>query len=309
MQVMSVKDSDGRQLLKKSFTTKLQAVKLAANTIPAARSGYKGGQVTIPLSYLKRKIEDGENLTCTINAVTGDGASTKLVFSEIVDLTATIPLTMTRTWEENRGILTVRVTNVNAMDIESIGCSCSYTYNGKNYSVPAISKSIVLNGTSTFNFYPPIGLPLKLVAKAEDEYNRKGSTSQSNITLNASGYRLNAVSDRTICGVGWGEPSFTINSVPQYETALPYGRNKNVIFYGNGDTTTINFTTKIVDKPNLYGSSYARKSGWDKVRGNQGIYYFRSNKGDMFKVGITSFNISKTEKDIYEVSVEMVEVV
>ena len=88
------------------------------------------------------------------------------------------------------------------MDVESVDCSCSYTYNGKSYSVPAVAKTVHLQGTSYFYFYPPIGLPLKLVAKAEDEYNRNGSVTRTNYTVNASGYRLNHVKDRSICGVG-----------------------------------------------------------------------------------------------------------
>ena len=88
------------------------------------------------------------------------------------------------------------------MNIEALGMSCSYSYNGKAYSVPAIAKSVNLTGTSTFYFYPPIGLPLALIAKAEDQYNRKGSVSVTNYTVTAKGYRLNKVNDRSICGVG-----------------------------------------------------------------------------------------------------------
>lgn len=50
-----------------------------------------------------------------------------------------------------------------------------------------------------------------------------------------------------------------VSSARALETSLPYGREKNVIFYGAGDTTNISFSATIVDKDNCYGGDLARK--------------------------------------------------
>jgi hypothetical protein len=73
---------------------------------------------------------------------------------------------------------------------------------------------------------------------------------------------------------------------------LPYGRNRNVIFYGKGTETDISFSATIVDEAGMYGGDYARKRAWDSLRNNQGLYWFRTNRGEMYKVGVTSVNTS-----------------
>lgn len=50
-----------------------------------------------------------------------------------------------------------------------------------------------------------------------------------------------------------------MDSKQQMETALPYGREKNVAFYGIGDTTSITLTGLIVDKEGTYAEAYSRK--------------------------------------------------
>jgi hypothetical protein len=58
----------------------------------------------------------------------------------------------------------------------------------------------------------------------------------------------------------------------------------------------------------MYGGDYARKRAWDKLRNNQGLYWFRTNNGDMYKVGVTAVNTSHDWKTLYELEVDMVEV-
>jgi hypothetical protein len=109
--------------------------------------------------------------------------------------------------------------------------------------------------------------------------------------------------------VAWGNPRWDLSSSPQYETALPYGRAKNIAFYGGGYTNQIAFTATILDREGMYGGTYARKQGWDNVRNNQGVYVFRSATGDLYQVALTDVQISHEDKDLYEVTVSMVEVV
>ena len=311
IQVNSIKDSAGRELLKKDFTSAVQSAYLTSQTSPTPRAGYQGGQVLIPMSRLKRRIVVGETLTLGVNFTTGDGAPTPLTSGTVIEPRRDIPMTINRTWDEERGLLTVTATNNDSVRLADVCCNVSYTYNGKSYSAAAVSvsKNLAAGGTSTFYFFPPIGIPLTLYIKEEDVLDYKDAETAQTFTVTAKGYRFNKTNSLSICGVAWGNANYEINSEPQFETALPYGRNNNVIFYGQGNTNSITFGATLVDKENCYGGSYARKLAWDTVRNNQGVYYFRTNKGDMYKVGMTSVNLNHETKDLYELQVEMLEVV
>lgn len=194
------------------------------------------------------------------------------------------------------------------MALTSIGCGVSYTYNGKAYAIAPTSKSVNLTGTSTFKFLPPIGIGLTITVKEEDAEDYK-DVETATITPTAKGYRLNKENSPTTCGVLWGAPKYEMASKQQMETALPYGREKNVAFYGMGDTTTITLSGLIVDKEGTYAESYSRKRAWDNVRNNQGVYYLRSSRGDMYKVALQNVNISHDKRDLYNLSASMTEVV
>ena len=112
-----------------------------------------------------------------------------------------------------------------------------------------------------------------------------------------------------IGAVAWGNPSLEVSSEKPFETSLPYGRDKNVIFYGAGDTTEISFSATIVDKADCYGGELSRKQAWDTIRNNQGVYYFRTSKGEMYYVGLRSVGISNEDIQPYALSVDMVEVI
>ncbi len=311
VKVNSIKDSQGRELLRKAFTSGVDAAYLTSETTPTPRTGYQGGQVLIGMNRLKRKVEVGETLTLGVNFVTGDGAPTALASGTVIEPRRDISMAVNHTWDEDRGLLTVTATNNGSITLADVGCNVSYTYNGKSYGAAAVSvtKNLEVGGTSTFYFYPPIGIPLTLNVKEEDELDYKDSEPTQTFTLSAKGYRFNKIDSLTTCGVAWGDVSYEISAAPQFETALPYGRDSNVIFYGQGTTNTIGFTATIVDKDNCYGGSYSRKSAWDTVRNNQGVYYFRTSQGDMYKVGLTGVNISHDKKDLFALKVDMLEVV
>lgn len=309
--VNSIKDSAGRELLKKSFTAGVQAAYLTAETTPMPREGYQAGQVIVAMNRLKRRIRVGETLTFDIKFTTVDGAPTAFSSGTVIEPTRDIPMTVNRSWDEETGLLTITATNNGNFDLADVGANVSYTYNGKDYSAAAVTvnKNLGAGETSTFSFFPPIGIPLTLYVKEEDILDFKDSEEPDTFTVSAKGYRFNKIDSTEICGVAWGEASFDIDSTPQFETSLPYGRNNNVIFYGQGNTNTISFKATLVDKDNCYGGEYGRKLAWDTIRNNQGIYYFRTNKGDMYQVGITGVKLSHQIKDMYALSVDMVEVV
>lgn len=307
IKVNSIKDRNGRELLKKSYTAGLGVATLTSQTIPASRPGYQGGQVDIGMERLKRKIVAGESLTLDVSFVTVDGTATKLKSGTVIEPLAALPITTSTKWDELKGVYTVMATS--GTNLNDIGCSISYIYNNKQYSIAPVKKEIDLNGTSTFYFYPPIGIDITPTVKAEDSLDNKDYRTLTTTTLRANGYRFNKVDDIDMVGIAWGEASYQISSQPVFETSLPYGREYNVIFYGEGNTNELSFSATIVDKEGCYGAQYQRKLAWNTISNNQGIYVFRSSKGDMYKVGLKKVQLQSNKNNLYQLSVDMVEVV
>ena len=307
--VNSIKDSQGRELLKKSFTTGVQVANLTNQTTPTPRTGYSAGMVVIPIGKLKRKINSSEVITTDIRFTTADGAPTVFSGGTVIEPTRNIGMNITYTWDEVKGVLIVSAEKTDSTALVNIGCNISYTYNGKAYAIGAFKEDIDLTDTSLFYFYPPIGIPVNINVKEEDASDFKDVETPITVTLNASGYRLNKKDNSNICGIAWGNADYSIQSTPKFETDLPYGRDKNIIFYGEGTETEMSLNATIVDKDGCYGGASAKKAAWDEVKNNQGIYYFRTNKGDLYEVGVIGANITHNTKDFYELSVNMVEVV
>lgn len=307
--VNSIKDASGRELVKKPFTTRIEYATLDSGTLPEARTGYTGGKINIPLGNLKRRIEVAEVLSGDIEFKTVDGAITKMELGEVQEPHRDIELSMSYTWDEELGLLKVSVINVDEVEIIELGCNITYIYHNKVYALPPIAEEIDLEDTSFFWFYPPIGIPFDIHAKAEDEDNIKDDTDILNASVSARGYRMNKADSLTIGAVAWGNPELEVKSQRQMESALPYGREKNIVFYGLGDTTEIGFSAVIVDKANLYGGELSRKEMWDTVRNNQGVYFFRTSKGEMYKVGLREISIVNDGNNMYLLNVDMVEVV
>ena len=256
--INSIIDADGRELLRKPYYSPLEVATLTENTTPTPRSGYSAGMLTIPLSRLKRAIQAAETLTTDIRLLTDLEVPTKLNVRTVIDPRRDVPVTLSTSWDEGCGILTVTATNDGTVALTSIGCGVSYVYNGKRYAIAPISKSVNLTGTSTFKFLPPIGLALTVTVKEEDAEDYK-DVETTTVTPTAKGYRLNKENAPTTCAVLWGAPQWEMDSKQQMETALPYGREKNVAFYGKGDTTSITLTGLIVDKAGTYAEAYSRK--------------------------------------------------
>lgn len=308
--VSSIVDDDGRELLYKEFTAGVQRIVLDSTTLPAARTDYRGGMVVVPIDKIKRKVEANETLALTVNFVSEDGASIPILESgTVVQQTRVMSIGVTTNWDQVKGVLQVTAANSNAVPLVGIGCNVSYTYNNKEYSLSPIVEDINLASTSHFYFYPPIDTLISVHIKMEDEDDYKGVYDGNEFEVTSKGYRLNKADDLNICGICWGNPSFQVDSKSQYQTDLPYGREKNVIFYGYGNTNDINLTATIVDKDNCYGGVYSKKQAWENVLNNQGVYYFRTNQGQLYKVGLVGVSMKHNKKDLYDLTVNMLEVV
>lgn len=249
--VRSVVDAQGRELLTGSYNGPIEAGNLTANTTPTPRDGYVGGMIKIPLSKLKRRIAANETLTTEIYFETADGAKTRIANGTTIEPRRDVPMQLTSTWHEDRGLLVVSATNTGSVPITGIGASATYTWHGKTYSIPPCNRSVSLAGTSYFHFLPPIGVPCTVRVSTEDAEDFKDSDTIT-ATGTAKGYRLNKADDGDTCGVAWGNPSWEMGSTPQVTTELPYGRDKNVAFYGRGSTNAITLSALILDKPNMY---------------------------------------------------------
>lgn len=301
-------DAQGRELLKKALNLPVEFADLDAQSIPASRTGYASGKIELPVGSLKRRVEQGENLTTDIQFVTIDGASTSFTLGQVQEPYRDIHLSMTYSFDSGLGIVKADVVNVDAVPIVSLGANVTYVYHGKVYSIPPVAEEINFLGTSSFYFYAPIGIPFDIHASAEDANALKDNTDILNAQVSASGWRLNKEDDVTYGAIAWGNVSIDISSTPIFETSIPYGRSKNVIFYGEGTETALTFKATIVDRDNCYGGALARKITWDDMRTKQGVYYLRSGRGDLYKVGMRSVNITREAKDLYTISVDLVEV-
>ncbi|MGN0037976.1 MAG: hypothetical protein ACI36Y_02420, partial [Coriobacteriales bacterium] len=171
IQVSSVKDSAKRELLTKSFkTTANTDGQRSATTTPALREGYIPGTMEVPLSKLKREVAAGEDLTVDIRFVTEDKGATAFESHRVLDSEPAIsPMVVTPSWDEVTGVLTVSVVKSDSDDvIDSLGCSVSYTYRGKDYSIEPVASHTDLSTTTcgSFTFYPPLGTALTVKAKA-----------------------------------------------------------------------------------------------------------------------------------------------
>ena len=150
---------------------------------------------------LKRKLVVGELLTPKFFFVTSDGAKTGMECRLVYEPHRDISMDINYSWEEERGLLTVNATNTDSIAIQDVGCSISYEYNGKRYTIAPFDKNIALDGTSQFYFLPPIGKELTINVSAEDANDVKGTQEVTGVVVNAKGYRLNSLSDPTVCAL------------------------------------------------------------------------------------------------------------
>ena len=313
IQVNSLKDSGRRELLQKKVkTTANTDGQRSAATVPALRDGYIPGTVEIPLSKLKREVVPGEALSADMRFVTEDKGATAFDSHEVLDASPEIsPMVLTPTWDEVTGVLTVSVAKSDPDDvIDQLGCTVSYTYRGKNYSMEPVASSTDLAAAAcgTFTFFPPLGTDLTVKAKSSTY--RSVRTDMAGTSLRAPGYRLNSHVDTGLCALCWAEPKVDVKSSASVETALPFGRKKQLAFYGEGSSTSLTLTAKVVDgDADQYGGIYATRECWDKVSENQGIYTLRSAAGDMYKVAVQSVSVSKDTANLYDLSISMQEVV
>lgn len=95
LQVDSIVDAEGRELLRKPYTVAVKKARLNNSTTPRPRTGYKPGQLDIPIERIKRKVAAGEVLTTKMYFVTGDGAKTLITHGAVIEPRRDIPVTVT----------------------------------------------------------------------------------------------------------------------------------------------------------------------------------------------------------------------
>lgn len=312
IQVNSVRDAAGRELLTKSFkTTANTDGQRSAVTVPAIRDGYIPGTVEVPLSKLKREVAAGEDLTVDIRFVTEDKGATAFESHRVLDSEPAIsPMTITPTWDEVTGVLTVLVAKGDPDDvIDQLGCSVSYTYRGKAYSIEPVASHIDLASAScgSFTFFPPLGTALTVKAKASTY--RSVRTDEAATSLSAPGYRLNSHADAGLCALAWAGAGIDVKSSASVETALPFGRKKQIAFYGDGTSTSVTLSAKVLEVADQYGGAFASREGWDRMAEAQGICTLRTPRGGMYRVAVQSVSLTRDDAGIYSLSVSAQEVV
>lgn len=260
------------------------------------------GYATIPASKLKRELVQGEDsLVFKFSFVTDDGIKTTYTHYNVDDTESSLSPTISLSYDDTTG--TIGITSAALSGAFESGCTVSYKYHGKDYTQTYDYKE-----GDIYYFTPPLGLDLTFKATALDN-NFNYSAAQKTYKINKSGYIFNSLSlDDQVTAVGWGEPGLTVSSDAQITTEHPYGRKEDVAFFGEGTTTNIQFTAKIIDKDDQVGGVNASRYGWERFRQNPGVYRFRTNRGDSYIVAVSNVQVALEKYNIFSVSCTMTEV-
>lgn len=290
--ITKLKDSKGRNLLTTS--------KSLSRGITKRTSSY--GYISIPSKYLKRELRQGEALDMAAYFISDiDNIKTNLTIKKVDSAAASITPSMSISYDDTSG--TVVVQGEDIASAFKVGCSCSYTYKGKEYTIKYDRAA-----DNAYYFTPPLATDLTFkMAALDSSFNYACTTKNYKATM--TGYVFNSLTTpKSYVAVAWGEPSLTVESTAQIAEAHPYGADKDLVFYGTGTSTKLTFAAKILNKTNQVGGESAAKAAWDELRNNPGVYRFRTNKGDMYVVAITSVSTSSEKYNIYNLNVNMVEV-
>lgn len=290
--ITGLKDAEGRNLLKVNSITKGITMQTDAH-----------GFVSIDSKYLKRELTQGESVNFAGYFISDlDSIKTSLTIEKVDDTQSTLKPSLAITYDSETGTVKVAIPTIGTA--YKMGCSVSYTYHGKKYT-----QKYDKYQDGAYYFTPPFGIDLTFNAATLDSSFNYATTAKT-YKVTGSGYVLNGLSvDDSIVAIGWGEPSFTISSTAQTEQDHPFGNSADVVFYGEGTSTSITFSAKIIDKADQVGGVNAARQGWEKVRANPGIYRFRTNRGDSYTVAVTNVQISLNKCNIYDVTATMTEVI
>ncbi len=320
VRVYSVKDAEGIELLNASLTKAANYDSLRTETTtPAKRTGYTPAEFYIEPDELTRAVEPGEKLTVDAEYVTDDNAVTKLVVSKVKETDTTIdPLNLVYTFDELTGIYTLTAEKTDSNDfIQKISSYMTYQYLGKKYTIKPYLSEIddnALKGdatgvVATYYYRPPLNVEVSAVVSVSNNYRGLTKTYTSPAKFKSPLYMFTNIEKPEKAASCWDAVDFSISTSRPHEIALPYGRKKEIVFYGIGNETKIKFTANILDTVDQPGGVYSMLQSWIELRNNQGIYELRTPHSEKYKVAITDIQIARTSFNVYKLSISMNEVV
>lgn len=312
--VSSIKDADGRELLKDALSKAgTYDSNRKASSVPAKKDGYRPIRLSVLATELKRKIDAGETLDLDVCYKTEDGAKTQFSCKTVRNDDTTIN-TPRMELSENKGsgVVTVNVYKTDADDlIEEAECTATYTYNGKKYTIEPFKKNLSLTVQSTtkeaavFEFLPPLGIEVEYEAILSNDYYSEASVSKAHaidegqFILSRDGFYASM----------YGDCKLTMSTEGVAATGLAHGRSLPMAFFGKGRTHKIALSGKIIEKSRYITSEYCKFRYWNSLRNNQNrLYLLRCPEGEMYTVAVTKVDIGAAVAGIREVSVDMEEV-
>lgn len=312
--VTIVKDADGRNLLKETYK---HAPVRPAGAVDGV-DGSKPSINTIPLKYLKRKIQPNEVLRLNAYLATYDGARTYLpkpltVNGEDAELGAP---RITVAKDNARGVLQVKVYKTDADDdLDSVGCCSTWAYSGKDYSAMPSSSTVdtTINSTTTpvavYYFTGiPVGIPVSITAAFRNSYRQTKKTSVKTTVGTAGVVYINPYEGaQTVTAQAFGNVAFDISTEPPVNIALPYGRTAPFAAFGKGGTSDISLKANIAEDTDDHAPR-ATWRYWDALRKRPGVYLLRLPDGQAYKIAITGVTVSQAQNGYREVTLSATEV-
>ena len=314
----SIKEGTRELLLKKFDAAPQKDSARGANTDCPRRSGYEPGTSKLEVgTYLKAMPTIGASLAVSGYLLTADGAQTALrtpmtLLSGDADLQ---PPRVTITEDAASGNLTVRAYKTDADDdLNSVGISISYVYNGKKYTVNPTSSTKNINAMSTTTpvmaaTFASIPLNTQLSVKATfgNRYKRTSSTSQSYEVSTSRFSYVVSEADPSIAAHALGDLGIAFSSKYEMESELPLDAGRPFVVLGKGRDTSVSMAFKIgavtggVDQHSGFES-------WASVMGNPGIYVVKLHDGRMYRIAFGSMSIGAAADRAHRVSMSGVEV-
>lgn len=316
-QIASIKDADGRELLKDDLSKAgTYDSNRKASSVPAKKDGYRPMRVQVLASELKRKINAGETLGLNVYYKTQDGAKTKLTCTKVrTDDTSINAPRLEVSHDKGSGVVTVNVYKSDGNDlIEEADCSATYTWNGKDYSIKPFKKTLSLKVQSTtaeaavFKFLPPLGVEVEYEVTLSNDYYSTAKASKSYV-VDEDMFVLSKKDGSGVHASMYGDCKLAISTGGMAASGLAHGRSLPVVFFGKGHTSKISLSGKIFERSRYKASAFCKFRYWNSVRNNQNaLYLLRCPDGEMYTVAITKVDIGAEVSGIREVAVDMEEV-
>lgn len=320
VQVNSIIDAEGIEILNAPLTKAANHDSLRTETTtPAIREGYTPAEFYIEPNELTRTVEPGEKLTVDAAYVTDDNASTKFVASKVNEADTELnPISIAYTYDELSGVYTLTAQKTDSNDfIQEIDSYMTYQHLGKEHIIkPYLSeidnealKGEAAGTVATYYYRPPLNVEVTAVVSVSNNYRGLTKASTSPAKFRSPLYMFTNTDKPEQVASCWDGVDFSISTSRPYEIALPFGREKEIVFYGSGNETKIKFSANILDAADQPGGKHSMLQSWIELRNNQGVYDLRTPHSEKYKVAVTDVQIKRTNFNVYQVAVSMNEVV